>query len=133
MSYVYTMFSKAARALSMVNPLVRSGAVWRQVVHARRYGSGLQVILAGHRFGTSALTILPGDVGIMSSDGTDQGLLGRQWTGHAYLVRDDRGRMVASREGNTNLDGSRNGTRVANRVREKSKTLCYLRHEGSPA
>lgn len=129
MSYVYTMWDKASTALKTQNVLARTAAVWRQVVHARRFGSRMKVIMAGHRFGTSTLPVLPGDIGIMSTRGTDQGLLGSQWTGHVYLVRDDRGSTVGTREGNTNTDGSRNGYRVAERIRRKDRTLCFLRHE----
>lgn len=133
MSFVYTMWNKAAAFLGVKNPLARSGAVWRQVVHARRFGSGLRVIMAGTHFGSEHLMVLPGDLGILSTRGTDERLAGLQWTGHVYMVREDLGTTVASQEGNSNRDGSRSGYAVVDRTRRKDKTLCFIRHEDPKA
>jgi hypothetical protein len=63
----------------------------------------------------------------MSSRGSDPSLIGGAWTGHTFVIREDLGNRVATTEGNTNNDGSRNGYRVANRMRNKSSILAVIR------
>lgn len=119
MSFVYNMYKKAGGT-----KLTRTGSVWRQVDHADSYGSGLMCYDADD-YGFSAKR---GDIGCMSNKGTNDNLIGQSWFGHTYIViRDAINGWVATIEGNTNNNGSREGNGVYERSRHVSKTLCFIR------
>ena len=127
-SYVYTMYDKAAGSRKM-NPLPRTAAVWRLLAHARKLGSGFRVIRMGQFFQREEAQ--RGDIGIMSNKGTDAQLIGGAWLGHAFLViKEIPNDSVATNEGNSNTAGSREGVRVILRQRSKRKLLALVRYTG---
>jgi len=104
MAVVYWCFKEAAKALAVINPLVKTGGVLRQWNESKlKYGHA---------------SPMPGDVFIM-----DYG----KGLGHCGFVESVEGEWLHTIEGNTNDEGSREGYEMCRRKRHVSKIKGFLR------
>lgn len=125
LSFIYSMAKRVSNTLKIRNPLPRTGACWKMLREAKRYGNDLRIVRT-----RNAGDLQKGDIGIIRKGGGSEREIGKQWEGHAYLVAiPTAGRIAKTVEGNTNTDGSRNGNRVAKRTRDIAKTLAFIRVE----
>jgi surface antigen len=106
MAFVYYCFASAAKILSVINPLYRTGGVMNQWYNAHANNK-----IIGEP--------MPGDIFIMEFP---------HGMGHTGIVEKVEGDYIHSIEGNTNEDGSREGYEVARRKRLKSSVHGYLRY-----
>ena len=107
MALVYWAFSQAAEDLGVKNPLIKTGGVlrqWNEIDPKYKHTSVPKV----------------GDIFIM-----DFG----NGSGHTGMVTAVNGASIATVEGNTNSDGSRNGDGVYERTRIQSSIKGYIRIE----
>lgn len=109
MAFLYWCFNQACIERGIPNPLIKTGGVlnaWNKA--DKKY----RVVGDPH----------PGDIGIM-----DFG----NGAGHTFIVNERLNEISHTIEGNSNNDGSRNGTEVVNHNRPvKSKLIKgYLRYE----
>lgn len=98
MAFVYHSVSKAASALDIPNPLIKTGHVMSQW-----NGTKLRKFSA-----KTANAVKPGDIMIMQFE---------HGRGHTGIVEKIKGSLVTCIEGNTNDDGAREGYEVARRER----------------
>lgn len=108
MAFVYWCFDHAAKELNVPNPLVKTGGVlnaWNKADKKFRVVGNPQA----------------GDIGIMNFG---------NGAGHTFIVKETLPDINHTIEGNSNNDGSRNGTEVVNHNRPiKSKLIVgYLRY-----
>lgn len=135
MYYVYYCVDQAAIAAKKENPLLRTGAVWRQLRHAKQsYGAGrLEVIYPNESY--KKVKPQRGDIIIMKyRGGYSKRDLDQSWNGHTGFVIEnyDRDKSLTI-EGNTNDKGSREGDGVYRKVRwnyprgGKLNTVAFIR------
>lgn len=107
MSFVYWCFDQAAHTLGTANPLVKTGGVLHAWNNAK-----------DHRV---QVTLQPGDIFIMNFG---KGL------GHTGIIESIEGDRLNTIEGNTNIDGSREGIAVERKIRHTTdkKIIGYLRY-----
>jgi hypothetical protein len=103
-SFIYWCFNQAAKALGVSNPLAQTGGVLDHL--AKTHG---QIV---H-------TPQVGDIFIM-----DFG----EGKGHTGIVKEVRGNMIVTVEGNTNDANSREGDGVYERIRSISSIKCFIRY-----
>jgi peptidoglycan hydrolase-like protein with peptidoglycan-binding domain len=116
-SFVYWCFNKASESLGIMNPLVRTGSCmthWSDT-------SGRKIL---HSKATNDPSLVkPGFIFII-----DHG----NWKGHTGIVRTTENGYIGTIEGNTNIDGSREGLGVAE-LRRKIITINagFIDYSGS--
>lgn len=102
MSFVYSMYGKAATALGAKNPLARTASVSQQLKFANSYGSGLNVIPIKGVYGAAAsYTPHSGDILCWKRRGGSKNDIGKLWPGHTGLAISRSGLHLLTIEGNT--------------------------------
>ncbi len=105
-AFVYWCAQQAAKRLLLRNPLPRSGACERILSWAKRAARLVEQPRPGNLF------LLISDTGLAH---------------HTGFVVAVHGTHLGTIEGNTNLDGSREGIGVFHRLREMSENLRFVR------
>lgn len=103
-SFVYWCFNQAAKEAGVPNPLPQTGGVLDHLSKTK---------------GAIVHTPQPGDVFIM-----DFG----EGKGHTGIVKEVRADKIFTIEGNTNIEGSRNGDGVYERSRNISSIKAFIRY-----
>jgi len=106
MAFVYWCVGKAATALEIKNPLIKTGGVMLQWNATKL-----------PKLTNNSKVVKPGDIFIMEFG---------HGTGHTGFVEKIEGKTVYTVEGNTNDDGSREGYEVARRKRPISSFKGFI-------
>lgn len=126
MATVYWAWQKVCSFFKVENKLPRTGRVATMLRNANRIGSGFEVIDM-KRIGANNITARKGDIGAIKAGSAVSADIGRDWSGHVVIITHDAGSRVADIEGNTNRAGSRNGDRIALKMRKKSEFIALVR------
>ena len=126
MATVYWAWQKVCSYFEVENKLPRTGRVATMLRNANRIGSGFEVIDM-KRVGASNITARKGDIGAIKAGSAVSADIGRDWSGHVVIITHDAGSRVADVEGNANRAGSRNGDRIALKMRKKSEFIALVR------
>lgn len=113
MAFVYFCFDHAALQLACVNPLFKTGGVLAQYNHSHANIVGIDPtkLLADQ--------LQPGDIFIMRMESGE---------GHTGIIESVEGDTLNTIEGNTNNNGSREGTAVERKKRyNKPPIIAFLR------
>lgn len=122
-SFIYAQSAHVAKARAMENPLKKTASVAQQLRYAKCYGTRLLIIKVGY-----GIQLQKGDLGcIKSGKRYGERDIGGLWSGHIYAVREQKIESVKTIEGNTNAGGSRNGDRVAERIRNTKDAVAFIR------
>jgi len=116
MMFQWNMEERSARKHGYKNPLAKTALCCQQLAYARRVASKLKVVYCGVAVSPKVQT---GWLGITSKNGTSRELIGKQWSGHVFRVRQDLGDVVLTVEGNCK-------NMVTSRIFKKSKTLAFI-------
>lgn len=125
-AYVYFCFDEAAKAMGIPNPLVKTGGVLDHWHKAAENPAARRIAAADARL---FIEDLPGTIFIMAFAG------GLGHTGLVESVSDSTdGKVLVTIEGNTNIDGSREGIGVFRRKRLlKSITKGFIDYSNAGA
>lgn len=102
MASVVDAFMRAARALGVKSPLLRTPSCSQQLKYANAIGSGLEVIPISDLIGSSSARLPRGAVMIMKSGGGSDRDIGRLWPGHTGInLQQNADGTIRTVEGNT--------------------------------
>lgn len=113
MAFMYYCFDHAALQLGVTNPLFKTGGVLAQ------YNNRRANLVAIDPLKPLQDQLLPGDIFIMRMEGGE---------GHTGIIENLNGDTIHTIEGNTNNNGSREGTAVERKIRyNKPPIIAFLR------